>query len=156
MKILVAIVILLALVIVYRGAIFSDDTQETAQDIQPAEQSSAGNTAQPVSDDIAELPTKIQPIESTTNAAAKEIGLVTDPDLIAEIERDMQFSPAPEGDVSYMSPEAETVQINEPFPGEKPDPTLTMPGNNIIYADSPEHEIGKPLDPKTKMDDNGK
>lgn len=156
MKILVAIVILLALVIVYRVAIFSDDTQETAQDIQPAEQSSVGNTAQPVSGDSAELPAKIQPVVSTTNAAAEEIGLITDPDLIAEIERDMQFSPAPEGDVSYMSPEAETVQINEPFPGEKPDPTLTMPGNNIIYADSPEHDIGKPLDPKTKMDDNGK
>ena len=48
--------------------------------------------------------------KTPSNIDAAEVGLNTNPELIAEIERDMQFSVAPEGDVSYMSPEAETSQ----------------------------------------------
>ena len=88
------------------------------------------------------------------NIDAEKIGLETDPELIAEIERDMQFSEAPEGDVSNMSPESETSQLlDEAFPGIAPDPNMTMPGN-ISSGDIDMHEdIGEPLEKNTKMDD---
>lgn len=88
------------------------------------------------------------------NLAAAELGLETDPELLAEIEKDMQFSEAPEGDVSYMSPEAETPQLlDEAFPGVAPDPHLTMPGNISPEDMNTLSDIGEPLEKNTKMDD---
>ena len=121
--------------------------------------------------EIAPSPAKVNSIERTnvplsqqtvhsestktpSNIDAAEIGLNTDPELIAEIERDMQFSEAPEGDVSYMSPEAETPQLlDEAFPGVAPDPHLTMPGNISSEDMDALSDIGEPLEKNTKMDD---
>lgn len=48
--------------------------------------------------------------------------------LIAEIDADMQLTLPPEGDLSYMSPENETVQPVDPiFPAVEPsDPNATL------------------------------
>ena len=87
------------------------------------------------------------------NSDAAKLGLETDPALLAEIEREMQFSEAPEGDLSYMSPESETLQLEEDFPGITPDPQMTMPGNLSTHGDIHSKDIGKPLEKNTKMDD---
>ena len=87
------------------------------------------------------------------NSDAAKLGLQTDPELIAEIEREMQFSEAPEGDLSYMSPESETLQLDEEFPAVAPDPQMTMPGNIAAQDDISSKDIGKPLEKNTKMDD---
>lgn len=87
------------------------------------------------------------------NSDAAKLGLETDPALLAEIEREMQFSEAPEGDLSYMSPESETLQLEEDFPGITPDPQMTMPGNLATHGDVHSKDIGKPLEKNTKMDD---
>ncbi len=93
-------------------------------------------------------------IKTPANIDAAEIGLDTDPELIAEIERDMQFSVAPEGDVAHMSPEAETSQLKEEdFPGVAPDPNMTMPGNISTDDTNMYENIGEPLEKNTKMDD---
>ncbi len=89
----------------------------------------------------------------SNNSEAAKLGLETDPALLAEIEREMQFSEAPEGDLSYMSPESETLQLEEDFPGITPDPHMTMPGNLATHGDVPSKDIGKPLEKNTKMDD---
>ncbi|AGP83278.1 hypothetical protein I533_16635 [Alteromonas mediterranea MED64] len=89
----------------------------------------------------------------SNNSDAAKLGLETDPELIAEIEREMQFSEAPEGDLSYMSPESETLQLDEEFPGLAPDPQMTMPGNLATQDDISSKDIGKPLEKNTKMDD---
>ena len=66
----------------------------------------------------------------------------------------MQFSVAPEGDVSYMSPESETSQLlDEAFPGIAPDPNMTMPGNISSDDINMHQDIGEPLEKNTKMDD---
>lgn len=92
--------------------------------------------------------------KTSSNIDAAEIGLNTDPELIAEIEHDMQFSLAPEGDVSYMSPESETSQLlDEAFPGIAPDPNMTMPGNISSDDINMHQDIGEPLEKNTKMDD---
>jgi hypothetical protein len=92
-------------------------------------------------------------LENKDSDAAK-LGLDTDPELLAEIEREMQFSEAPEGDLSYMSPEAETLQLlDEEFPGSAPDPHMTMPGNLTAQDGDSSKDIGKPLEKNTKMDD---
>jgi hypothetical protein len=88
------------------------------------------------------------------NSDAAKLGLETDPELIAEIEQEMQFSEAPEGDLSYMSPEAETSQLlDEKFPGVAPDPHMKMPGNIIVQDEDSIQNIGEPLEKNTKMDD---
>lgn len=90
----------------------------------------------------------------SNNSEAAKLGLETDPELIAEIESEMQFSEAPEGDLSYMSPEAETLQLlDEEFPGSAPDPHMTMPGNLTAQDGDSSKDIGKPLEKNTKMDD---
>ena len=38
--------------------------------------------------------------------------IIRDENLITEIEQEMQFSERPEGDLSYMSPENETIQLH--------------------------------------------
>ena len=92
--------------------------------------------------------------KAQANIDAEKIGLETDPELIAEIERDMQFSEAPEGDVSNMSPESETSQLlDEAFPGIAPDPNMTMPGNISLDDTNMYEDIGEPLEKNTKMDD---
>lgn len=116
----------------------------------PAELSSTEDTTLPLLQEKAHSESK----KLSANIDAERIGLETDPELIAEIERDMQFSEAPEGDVAHMSPEAETQQLlDEAFPSVAPDPNMTMPGN-ISPDDTNMHEdIGEPLEKNTKMDD---
>ena len=116
----------------------------------PAKVSSTERTNVPLSQQTVHSESTKIPV----NIDAAEIGLDTDPELIAEIERDMQFSVAPEGDVAYMSPEGETSQLlDEDFPGIAPDPNMTMPGN-ISPDDTNMYEnIGEPLEKNTKMDD---
>ncbi|MAD45497.1 hypothetical protein [Alteromonas australica] len=93
-------------------------------------------------------------LETRANIDAAKIGLETNPELLAEIERDMQFSEAPEGDVSYLSPEAETPQkLEEDFPGVAADPNMTMPGNMLPEDINMYDDIGEPLEKNTKMDD---
>ena len=116
----------------------------------PAKVSSTERTSVPLSQQTVHS----ESTKTPANIDAAEIGLDTDPELIAEIERDMQFSVAPEGDVAHMSPEAETSQLKEEaFPGIAPDPNMTMPGN-ISPDDTNMYEnIGRPLEKNTKMDD---
>lgn len=155
MKVLIAIIALIALGVMYRVTVLSESSSSPQNVPLPGEEQASviDNLPPPTNEPVV---SPKEAIDSVPNSAAEEIGLITDPNLIAEIERDMQFSPPPEGDVSYMSPEAETVQIEEPFPGEKPDPNMVLPGNQVVYPDAGENVIGKPLDPKTKMEDSGK
>ncbi|GFD83042.1 hypothetical protein KUL118_59040 [Tenacibaculum sp. KUL118] len=98
--------------------------------------------------------TQSEPSSPLSNVDAAEIGLDTNPELLAEIEREMQFTEAPEGDVSYMSPEAETPQqLDVAFPGVAPDPHITMPGNIAPEDSNMLEDMGKPLEKNTKMDD---
>lgn len=93
-----------------------------------------------------------QPLNNNEEAA--KLGLKTDPALIAQIEQEMQFSEAPEGDLSYMSPESETLQLPEDnFPGAAPDPTMTMPSNLSELEQKQVKNIGQSLEKNTKMDD---
>jgi len=159
MKLLLAIIITIVGVVTFRLTVLSDDNSETSvgsvaetlesQDINEVEQPEQSLSAlkaapKPVITNTQDIP---------ANAEAAELGLNTDPELIAQIEREMQFTPAPEGDLSYMSPEAETVQINEPFPAVEADPNMTLPGNDIQSLGSEGQQIGQELDPKTKMED---
>ena len=151
MKFLLIFVVLITLIVTYRFTVLSSTpnkgdsikTEVEHVELQPRA------VASPAQSDVRELTTTSS---EPANAAAESIGLVTDPALIAQIEQDMQFTPAPEGDLSYMSPEAETVQIDEPFPATQPDPNLKLGESELLNQEENE-QISQPLDPNTKMSD---
>jgi hypothetical protein len=71
---------------------------------------------------------------------------INDEALIAEIEQDMGFSPRPEGDLSYISPENETVQsefVNFPvMEPEDPNATLGEDVNGPVMIGTPYEDDG--------------
>lgn len=88
--------------------------------------------SQPATTEVAAIPNadtaelNLQQIDSNKNIAIETVdisALETDDEaMIAAIEKDMQLTLPPEGDLSYMSPENETVQpINPIFPAVAPD-----------------------------------
>ena len=154
---LISVIAIVVVIVFFFVVFFVSPAKEDA--LLGAENEISPSPAKVSSTERNNVPTSQQTVHSEStktpaNIDAAEIGLNTDPQLIAEIERDMQFSVAQEGDVSYMSPEAETSQLKEEaFPGIAPDPNMTMPGN-ISSDDASMHEdIGEPLEKNTKMDD---
>lgn len=148
----IVVVIVFSFVVFFVSPSKNDALLDTENEISPS--LAEASSTERINASLSKRTVHSESTKTPVNINAAEIGLATDSDLIAEIERDMRFSVAPEGDVSYMSPEAETSQlIDEAFPGIAPDPNMTMPGN-ISPDDTNMHEnIGEPLEKNTKMDD---